>query len=168
MDKRRDDISGKARRLVLGIGCASGTPADELIRLAETVLAASHLDPVALSGIATIDIRCNERGLLGLAAHFGVPLHGHPAATLEALTPRLETPSETVYRLVGCHGVAEAAALASAGEGAQLVVAKLRSGHATASLALNFVHPDQVLGPIASQPDSAASSFESSRAGLLT
>jgi cobalt-precorrin 5A hydrolase/precorrin-3B C17-methyltransferase len=54
---------------------------------------------------------------------------------LEAEAPRLRNPSETVYREVGCHGVAEGAALAAAGAEGLLIVDKTRSKRATCAVA---------------------------------
>jgi cobalt-precorrin 5A hydrolase/precorrin-3B C17-methyltransferase len=50
-------------------------------------------------------------------------------------TPRLKNPSDVVFRQVGCHGVAEAAALAAIGESAVLIMPKMKSLHATAAIA---------------------------------
>ena len=51
---------------------------------------------------------------LALAERLPVPARFVDAAALEAETPRLANPSAVVFREVGCHGVAEAAALAAA------------------------------------------------------
>ena len=52
------------------------------------------------------------------------------------LRPRgLATPSDTVFAEIGCHGVAEAAALAAAGPDARLIVEKQKTKFATAALA---------------------------------
>ena len=64
-----------------------------------------------------IDLKADEPAILEAAEHFGVPARFFSAAALEAETPRLKNPSEAVFREVGCHGVAEGAALAAAGAG---------------------------------------------------
>ena len=46
-----------------------------------------------------------------LANETGIPLRFFDAKQLEQETPRLINPSKTVYAEVGCHGVAESAAL---------------------------------------------------------
>jgi cobalt-precorrin 5A hydrolase/precorrin-3B C17-methyltransferase len=58
------------------------------------------------------------------------------AATLEAEAPRLANPSEKVFAEVGCHGVAEGAALALAGPEGRLLVPKRKSANATCALAV--------------------------------
>jgi cobalt-precorrin 5A hydrolase/precorrin-3B C17-methyltransferase len=65
----------------------------------------------------------------------GVPVRVFPADALEAETPRLATPSDVVFAEVGCHGVAEGAALAVAGAGAALVLPKRKSLQATCAIA---------------------------------
>ena len=64
-----------------------------------------------------------------------MPARFFDAAALEAETPRLANPSDLVFREVGCHGVAEAAALAAAGADGALVVAKTKSKRATCAIA---------------------------------
>jgi cobalt-precorrin 5A hydrolase/precorrin-3B C17-methyltransferase len=76
----------------------------------------------------------DEPAVHELARALGVPARFFDAATLEAETPRLQTPSEAVYREVGCHGVAEGAALAAAGADGQLRVAKRKSRRATCAV----------------------------------
>ncbi|MFT5182492.1 MAG: cobalt-precorrin 5A hydrolase/precorrin-3B C17-methyltransferase, partial [Alphaproteobacteria bacterium] len=63
------------------------------------------------------------------------PLRFFDATTLEAETPRLATPSDLVFRAVGCHGVAEGAALAAAGADGALVVPKVRGPQVTCAIA---------------------------------
>ena len=57
------------------------------------------------------------------------------AKELEAETPRLANPSEVVFVEVGCHGVAEAAALRAAGPNGALVIEKQKSANATVAIA---------------------------------
>ena len=144
--------------LVLGLGCESGTGFAELLALAEEALSAAPSGP--LRAIVSIDGRAREPALLALARHFQCLFLSFPAARLEAETPRLATPSELVFRHVGCHGVAEAAALAAGGATAQLVVPKQRSRHATAAVAQVDHAQVQKLGLFSSQNESAGSDIE--------
>ncbi|MBY5351357.1 cobalamin biosynthesis protein [Rhizobium leguminosarum] len=132
MDEIRFDT---VRRLVLGLGCERGTPAEEMLALAEQALRRAGVSGEALAAVASIDSRRSEPAVLAVAAHFSVPAVFFSAARLEGETPRLKNPSEIVFARVGCHGVAEAAALAAAGASAELAVAKIKSAHATAALA---------------------------------
>jgi cobalt-precorrin 5A hydrolase len=124
-----------AARFVLGLGCERGTPAAEVIALAENALASIGASGGDVACIASLDSRADEPAIQAAALHFAVPSRFFAARVLEAETPRLRHPSERVFALTGCHGVAEASALAGAGAHADLVVPKIKSAHATAALA---------------------------------
>ncbi|OWV86948.1 precorrin methylase [Rhizobium sp. R72] len=130
------------RRYVLGIGCERGTPQDEVTELASAALAAAGISPGELAGVASIDTRGNEPAILGLARDLGAPLLFFSALRLEEETPRLKNPSTIVFARVGCHGVAESAALAAIGPHAALVVPKIKSQRATASIACALLQKD--------------------------
>ncbi len=123
------------RTLALGIGCERGCEPNEVIALAEQTLANAKLSPLAVAAIVSVDLKEDEPALHQAAAHFGVPLRVFNAAILEQQTERLENPSEVVFAEVGCHGVAEGAALAAVGEYGRLIVAKHKSKRATAAIA---------------------------------
>lgn len=136
---RLKDMSGitidQARRHVLGLGCERGTPDAEVMALAVEALKAAGIGGAELAAVASIDSRRNEAAILAVAAHFSVPAVFYDAVRLEAETPRLRNPSEIVFARVGCHGVAESAALAAIGADAELVLGKIKSRHATAAVA---------------------------------
>ncbi|WP_411036663.1 cobalamin biosynthesis protein [Shinella sp. BYT-45] len=143
------------RSLVVGLGCERGTPPAELVGLAASVVAR----PGDVAFVATLDVRAGEPAMHAVARHFSVPLVTFPAARLEAETPRLANPSDLVFAHAGCHGVAEAAALAQAGAGGRLVVEKTKSAHATVAVAESF----QSLADVSSAQGFAPSHSDSSR-----
>jgi cobalt-precorrin 5A hydrolase / precorrin-3B C17-methyltransferase len=97
------------RVLWVGIGCERGTP-KELIDLAiRQVLPAHHLAEGAIAGIATIDLKADEVGLLEVCRDRHLPLRCFPAERLRAVS--VPNPSATVEAEVGTPSVAEAAAL---------------------------------------------------------
>lgn len=121
--------------LALGVGCERGCPSDELIGLARDALAAHGLAEAAVACVVSLDLKADEAAVHALADALGVPARFFPAAELEAEAKRLLNPSDVVFREVGCHGVAEGAALAAAGADATLVVEKTRSRRATCAVA---------------------------------
>ncbi|MCG8345993.1 MAG: cobalamin biosynthesis protein, partial [Chlorobiales bacterium] len=121
--------------LALGIGCERGTSVDETVALARQCLADAGLSEGAVACVVSIDLKADEPAVHGVADAFGVPARFFPAARLEQETPRLATPSEAVFREVGCHGVAEGAALAAVGPDGGLAVAKRKSKRATCAVA---------------------------------
>ncbi|MBB6222415.1 cobalamin biosynthesis protein [Rhizobium leguminosarum] len=124
-----------ARRHVLGLGCERGTPSAEVLALAIAALEAAGIGGAELAAMASIDSRRQEAAILAVAEHFAVPALFFDAPRLEAETPRLKNPSEIVFISVGCHGVAESAALAAIGPDAELLLGKIKSAHATAAIA---------------------------------
>ncbi len=125
------------RSLAIGVGCERGCSPLELIRLVQTTLDEHNLARDAIAGIYSLDLKSDERAMHELGTWLGVPLRFFDAARLEQETPRLVNPSEAVFAEVGCHGVAEGAALAAAGADAALIVPKLKSQRATCAIALS-------------------------------
>jgi len=123
------------KTLVLGMGCERHAKPEEAIALAEDALAKGGFARESLAAICSIDLKADETALHAVAAHFDVPARFFTAATLEAEAPRLKNPSEVVFAEVGCHGVAEGAALAAVGQAGALAVEKIKSRGATAAIA---------------------------------
>ena len=121
--------------LVLGVGCERGVEAAELAGLVDAAFAESGLAPQSLACIATIELKEDEAAVHDLASRLDRPVRLFPATRLEEETARLSSPSEIVFAAVGCHGVAEGAALAAAGTDAVLAVAKRKSRRATIAIA---------------------------------
>ena len=121
--------------LAMGLGCERGCAPEELVELAERTLADAGLAPEAVACVASLDLKADEPAVGAVADALGVPLRLFDAAALERETPRLTAPSETVFRAVGCHGVAEAAALACAGADGLLAVPKAKSARGTCAIA---------------------------------
>jgi cobalt-precorrin 5A hydrolase / precorrin-3B C17-methyltransferase len=121
--------------LVLGMGSERGCDINEAIALAERALSESGYAAQSLAAIASLDLKADEAAIHAVADHFGVPARFFDAPTLEAEVLRLKTPSEIVFTEVGCHGVAEGAALASVGASGDLVFPKIKSQGATAAIA---------------------------------
>ena len=116
------------------MGGSSGVMFDELLALAKQVLtqgACSRPD-----AIATLNTKRDEPVWAELASYYACALCFFDAGRLEQETPRLKNSSEAVFQAVGCHGVAEAAALAAAGPTSILAVEKTTSVRATGALAI--------------------------------
>lgn len=124
------------RRLTLGVGCQRGASAAELETLVHRTLSAHALEAAAIALLCSIDTKADEPAVQALARRLDVPTRFYPATRLERETPRLVSPSDAVFRVTGCHGVAESAALAAAGGGGALLVPKQASRRATCAIAL--------------------------------
>jgi len=129
-----DDLILHPPVLALGLGCERGCETGELLELAERTLLDAGLAAASVACVVSIDVKMDEAAVQGVAAHFGVPARFFPSAELEAEAPRLVNPSDVVFAEVGCHGVAEGAALAAAGADGSLLVEKQRSRRATCAV----------------------------------
>jgi cobalt-precorrin 5A hydrolase/precorrin-3B C17-methyltransferase len=123
------------QRYAIGVGCARGCEAGELIELVETHLSEANIARGAVACVATIDLKADEAAMNALATHLGVPLRVFSAEELQRETPRLKNPSPVVFKEVGCYGVSEGAALAAAGAFGTLKVEKQKTENATCAIA---------------------------------
>ena len=128
------------RRAALGVGCIRGCAPDALQELAGAVLEEAGIVPEALCGVFSLDLKADEPAVVALAKSLRVPARFFSATDLEAETQRVANPSKAVFREVGCHSVAEAAALAGAGRSAALRIEKRKCAEATCALAI-ATHP---------------------------
>lgn len=123
------------KSIALGVGCERGAPDEEVRSLAMESLKAAGIHPNAVACVVSLDLKADERAVLALANSLGVPARFFDAATLEKETPRLANPSDVVFKEVGCHGVAEGAALAAAGPEGALISPKRKTTRATCAIA---------------------------------
>lgn len=129
--------------LAVGVGCERNCDPDELATLVRDTLKGAGLATGSVAAVVSIDVKADEPAVHNVADELGTTARFFTAAQLEAETPRLENPSEIVFREVGAHGVAEAAALAAAGPDGMLVVAKQKSRRATCAVArATAIDPD--------------------------
>lgn len=130
------------RNIAIGLGCERKADEAEIWALVEAALAEAKVVPEAVACIASIASKSEEPALHAIARRLGASLRFFEAARLEQETPRLQNPSDLVFRETGCHGVAEGAALAAVGADGDLILPKRRSAHATCALArVRAAHP---------------------------
>lgn len=123
------------QRFALGLGCARGCDADEMWNLVQESLLSANIAAKAIACVTSLDLKGDEPAMIETAQRLGVPFRVFDAATLEAEAGRLANPSDVVFAEVGCHGVAEGAALAAAGPAAVLTIEKRKTANATCALA---------------------------------
>ena len=102
------------RSLILGIGCRRGTP-----------------EAAIVAGVATIDLKKDESGLLAFCARRGLPLTTYSAEALAAVEGDF-TPSAFVRGITGVDNVCERAAAAAGG---RIIVPKQANNGVTAAVA---------------------------------
>lgn len=130
-----DDLILHPPVLAVGVGCERGCDPGELKELVGQTLQDAGLAAAAVGVVVSLDLKMDEPAVHAVAAGLGVAARFYSAGRLEKELPRLANPSGAVFAEVGCHGVAEGAALAAAGKGGQLLVEKKRSRRATCAVA---------------------------------
>jgi cobalt-precorrin 5A hydrolase/precorrin-3B C17-methyltransferase len=107
------EVQWHPRVLWVGIGCERGTSRELIETAIEQVCQQHHLAESAIAGIATIDIKADEVGLIKLCRDRNWPLCIFPADILRGVN--VPNPSAVVDKEVGTPSVAEAAAIVGAG-----------------------------------------------------
>ncbi|MEB3335885.1 MAG: cobalamin biosynthesis protein, partial [Leptolyngbyaceae bacterium] len=102
------------RVLWVGIGCERGSSQQLIETAIQTVCQKHHLAVEAIAGIATIDLKADEVGLVELCRQRHWPLRCFSAAVLQTI--EVPNPSPVVAAEVGTPSVAEAAALCAIAE----------------------------------------------------
>ncbi|MEA5538330.1 MAG: precorrin-3B C(17)-methyltransferase [Limnoraphis robusta] len=111
------------RVLWVGVGCERHTPKMVIEKAILEVLETHQLACEAIAGIATIDLKADETGLVELCQERDWPLRTFDAEVLRQVT--VPTPSDIVRQEVGTPSVAEAAALQVAGVETLLVTKQI-------------------------------------------
>ena len=121
--------------LTLGMGCQKDAPADIARKILEGVSAAGFAIE-SIRSVATIALKKDEAALHTL--HALLPWAKVEIYSADALGKiSVPNPSDKVFEVTGCYGVAEAAALAACHDGA-LVVEKQKDSISTADKAVYF------------------------------
>lgn len=123
----------RPRNLMVGIGCNRDTSAEEIEAVVRETLQHAFLAFASIGGIASIDAKRDEAGLLSFAEKYRLPLQFYTADQLnqiDAPTPA----SDYVQQAVGAKGVCEPAAIKAAAAG-RLLVKKKKSGNVTVAVA---------------------------------
>ena len=128
----------RPRILHLGIGCRRGTSADKIEELIFQELTKLKVTLSVVKGIASIDVKKDEQGLLAFADENALPVRFYSAEELNAVEGNF-TPSVFVAKMVGVDNVCERAAVLDS-EGGKLILNKTsRNGVTLAIAAENFV-----------------------------
>ncbi len=118
--------------LVAGIGCTRGVTAEEIEMALRQTLTEQGLAFAALRNLASIDLKREEAGGVAFAQRHGLATEFFSPNQLNQV--RIPNPSDVVFDAVGAGGVAEPAALLSAGS-ARLLVEKVKVGRVTVAVA---------------------------------
>jgi len=123
----------RPKNLYLGVGCNSGTTAEEIEAVILSGLRRFLLSPASVAAIATAEAKRGEPGLVVCAEKFAVPLLCYSSSELNGVAVP-SPPSEHALAAIGATGVAEPAALLASG-GGNLLLKKVKSGNVTLAIA---------------------------------
>ena len=117
--------------LRIGLGCRRGTPAEAIEAAVQAVLDRHRLREEAVAGVASIDVKADEAGLLAFCQARRWPARFYSADELSTV-PGCFSKSEFVQKTVGVDNVCERAAAASGGA---LIVPKTALNGVTVAVA---------------------------------
>lgn len=117
----------------MGIGCRRGKAAENLRRRAEQCLREAGICREALEGLASIDLKKEEPGLLALAEEWKLPFTTFPAEALQQI-PGAFSASSFVSSVTGVDNVCERSAVCGSG-GGRLIQKKAGAEGVTTALA---------------------------------
>jgi cobalt-precorrin 5A hydrolase/precorrin-3B C17-methyltransferase len=122
----------RPKNLVLGIGCNSGTSAEEIEDVAKQVLKDNNLSFMAVGLVSTIDIKGREPGLKAFTKKYDIALVTFTPDELNVVKGVQK--SEAAFKATGAVAVAEPAALLAATTD-RLLVPKQKKGNVTIAVA---------------------------------
>jgi len=119
--------------LVAGMGCNRGTDTKELKDLLLEVMDRFQLSLKSLKGLASVDLKSDEAGLIALGEELELPIQFFSKHALDRVKT-IENPSAMVEKHIGIKSVCEAAAILGTRQG-QLIVPKQNTKNVTVAIA---------------------------------
>jgi cobalt-precorrin 5A hydrolase len=129
-----------SRIVAIGVGCRAGVVGEAIAALARRALAETGA-PEGDLRMFTLAAKADEPGLIEAARLLDAKLMALPLGALDAQAERILTPSAAAQVRFGAPNIAEAAALAGAGEGGRLLGPRLAADGATCAIALSVGRP---------------------------
>ena len=129
-----------SRLIAIGVGCRAGVAGEAIAALARRALADTGA-PRGERRMFTLAAKSGEPGLIEAARLIGVALTLLPLEALQAQAQRILTPSAAAQSRFGAPNIAEAAALAGAGEGGRLLGPRIAADGVTCAIALSSERP---------------------------
>ena len=125
--------------VTLGIGCRRGTVQEKIEAAWRAMCTETGLAEEAVVGVASIDLKKDEKGLQAFCREHGWPFRTYSAGELKEV-PGEFTASELVKKVTGVDNVCERSALAEAG--GQLLLRKFAKDGVTIAAAARAFTPD--------------------------
>ncbi|MBI4685390.1 MAG: cobalamin biosynthesis protein [Nitrospirae bacterium] len=122
----------RPKNLVIGIGCNSGTSADEIESSVRNTLTKNNLSFLSIHSIATIDRKGKEPGIVEFAKKYNFKIITFRPDELNSVKGIQK--SESAFKATGAKAVAEPAALLASGSN-NVLVPKQKVGNVTVAVA---------------------------------
>ncbi len=119
------------KNLIIGVGCNRGVKATQIAAALAETCQEKGLARQAIKGLASIDLKSDEKGLLDFCRQEDLPITFYPATQLNTMNT---SRSEVVFKATGAYGVAEPAALLRA-ETNKLLYGKMKWTDVTIAIA---------------------------------
>lgn len=114
------------KNLIIGLGCRKNTPFKKLEQALKQFLAQNNLAQASIKGLATIDLKKDERGIVKLAAKYNWPLKIIERSKIKKVEADLEiAKSDFVKKTIGVSAAAAPAAILASKSG-QLIIDKTK------------------------------------------
>lgn len=126
--------------IAIGIGAHSAVTDTDILAAVVSIASSVDLDANTL---ATFDTAPFAGAVKSIAEGAGYAFIAMPIASLEARASECQTRSQRSLDATGVPSIAEAAALAAAGPGSRLIVARLICGKVTAAAAQSADHAER-------------------------
>ncbi len=124
----------KPQCYLLGIGCKKGKSEEEIEALVLKTLKAKDISLKQVAGVASVDIKREEPGLLDFCESHALRFVTYPAEDLEKIQGSVSS-SSFVKEVTGLDNICERAALCMAGDKARLVQEKRAENGVTVAVA---------------------------------
>jgi cobalt-precorrin 5A hydrolase len=137
---RYDNLWLIPKNLFVGFGCNRGTTSAEFQQALDDLCRTHRIDPRAIAGLASIDLKNDEEGLLEFAEKHHLPIRFLSKDELNTVTGI--TTSKAALKATGAKGVAEPAALLAASSESdvgRLYIRKMKWKNVTAAVAVKQI-----------------------------
>lgn len=130
---RAGDLYLRPPNLYIGVGCRRGVPAARILAAIQEVQSVYNLAAASVAGLASIDAKREELGLISASRQLGVPMNFFSRDEILALQSPVQV-SPFVHQTMGVGAVCEPTAMLAARSG-KLLVTKQKMGGITVAVA---------------------------------
>lgn len=125
------------KKIIIGIGARKNIPEEKVDYAIKNACNDLKLDINRINGLATIDVKKNEIGILKTAEKLNLPLEIIDTSRVKNFKSDVCSKSEFVNKVIGVNGVCEPCSLICAGENSKLIYRKTAFNGVTIAVAVS-------------------------------